>query len=779
MEVQRKDEGNLNLLEYKQASQNGVEIKAYKRRWIVLFIYVFYTTINAYQWIEYSVITNIVMRYYNVSAVTVDWTSTIYMALYAPLVFPASYILDKKGLRVAGLIGALGTALGTAIKVFSIDRDSFWIVLTGQGIVSASQLLILCLPPRVAAVWFKPNEVSTACSLGVFGTQLGLALGFVLPPIIVKNHENAEDIGPDLKVLCWGLTAFIIPGALAVIFYFPLRPPKPPSITQYEERSKQEKFSTKAFLDSVKVILTNKAFMIHVIAYGINIGVFSAVGPLLNQVVLQYFPNCEEDVGRMGLSMIVVGMIGSISFGFFLDKTHKYKLFTNAYMPVGFEMAMELTYPSSEGTTTGLLMAPSQIMGTIFILMMGKINALIGPFWALGSQAALLVIGTIITWFVPNKLKRQEAFKHRSNEEWFEYSIITNIIMKYYNVSAVAVDWTSIIYMALYMPMVIPASYLMEKKGLRKTALIGVLGTTLGTTIKIFSLAPDRMWVTYLGQTILSSMQVFILALPPRIAAVWFGPKEVSLACALGVFGTQLGQAIGFVLPPIVVKNHEAVEDIESDMRKLIWGLASFALFVTLALLCNKGFDFHAVAYGINIAVFVSVSTLLNQFVLSYFPNSEEDAGRLGLAMVILGMTGSVIFGFILDKTHKYKETTLALYIFSLVAVAAFMYALESGSKSLVYASGAMVGFFTNTYMPVGLELGIEITYPEAESTSSGILISMTQTFGVIFTLLLGWLFSTVGCFWSLASMVAFLFLGAILTALIPNVMKRQNANKR
>jgi FLVCR family feline leukemia virus subgroup C receptor-related protein len=77
------------------------------------------------------------------------------------------------------------------------------------------------------------------------------------------------------------------------------------------------------------------------------------------------------------------------------------------------------------------------------------------------------------------------------------------------------------------MPMVIPVSYLMEIIDLRKTAIIGVIGTALGTTVKLFSLSPDKMWVTYLGQTILSSMQVFILALPPRIAAVWFGPKEV------------------------------------------------------------------------------------------------------------------------------------------------------------------------------------------------------------------------------------------------------------
>ena len=67
-------------------------------------------------------------------------------------------------------------------------------------------------------MWFKHNEVSTACSLGVFGTQIGCAFGFLLSPIIVKNHDNIEDVGYDFKVLCWSLTISMIIPALAVIF---------------------------------------------------------------------------------------------------------------------------------------------------------------------------------------------------------------------------------------------------------------------------------------------------------------------------------------------------------------------------------------------------------------------------------------------------------------------------------------------------------------------------------------------------------------------------------
>lgn len=71
-------------------------VKVYKRRWIVLGIYILLAAVNAFQWIQYSIITNIIMRYYKVSSVAVDWTSIIYMAIYTPLIIPASYIIDKK-----------------------------------------------------------------------------------------------------------------------------------------------------------------------------------------------------------------------------------------------------------------------------------------------------------------------------------------------------------------------------------------------------------------------------------------------------------------------------------------------------------------------------------------------------------------------------------------------------------------------------------------------------------------------------------------------------------
>lgn len=75
--------------------ENDLEIKLYKNRWVVLGVFTLFAACNAVQWLEYSIIANIVVKYYGVTAVTVDWTSIIAMILYPIFLLPASFSIDK------------------------------------------------------------------------------------------------------------------------------------------------------------------------------------------------------------------------------------------------------------------------------------------------------------------------------------------------------------------------------------------------------------------------------------------------------------------------------------------------------------------------------------------------------------------------------------------------------------------------------------------------------------------------------------------------------------
>lgn len=71
------------------------KIKVYAIRWVVLGIFVSYSAISAFQWIQFSIISDVVTKYYDVDLTFVNWTSMIYMVLYMVFVFPASYIMES------------------------------------------------------------------------------------------------------------------------------------------------------------------------------------------------------------------------------------------------------------------------------------------------------------------------------------------------------------------------------------------------------------------------------------------------------------------------------------------------------------------------------------------------------------------------------------------------------------------------------------------------------------------------------------------------------------
>lgn len=79
-------------------------------------------------------------------------------------------------------------------------------------------------------------------------------------------------------------------------------------------------------------------------------------------------------------------------------------------MPVGVELAAEITFPSPESTVAGLLMASSQILAVVFTLVFNMIITKYGTFYSIAGQLTVLLVGTVTTIFTPNNLMRQAAF---------------------------------------------------------------------------------------------------------------------------------------------------------------------------------------------------------------------------------------------------------------------------------------------------------------------------------------------------------------------------------
>ncbi|RNA31816.1 feline leukemia virus subgroup C receptor-related 1 [Brachionus plicatilis] len=452
---------NVSKIQIIYTPENSIdtEIKLYAKRWLILFIFSSISLLSAFNWIEYNIVQDVVIFYYNQSLPddqvkkidAVNWFSMVYMLCYIPLVFPAMFLLERKGLKLSCSIGAFLTLLGSLIKCFAVNPNLFYLAMTGQTFCAIGQAFTLGIPARLSALWFGPNEIGLATSIGVFGNQLGTAIGFVVPPRLVHKKDPVDVIEKNFYSI------FITVAVLCAIFFIlslifvSNQPVKAPSRAQLEVRKsaalRKDVNDFDIFKESLKNLFKNFDYILVLVSYGVNTGVYYSISTLLNLIISNYYENENENIGLIGLILVASGLIGAVVCGFVLDRTKQFKyttlviyvssflamiifsltlqiniwlifwttfllgFFMTGYLPVGFELAAEVTYPVSEGTSCGLLNSSAQIFGILFTYTQGRIIISYGSFYGNVFLIAMLLIGTILTALVRQNFKRQEAIK--------------------------------------------------------------------------------------------------------------------------------------------------------------------------------------------------------------------------------------------------------------------------------------------------------------------------------------------------------------------------------
>ncbi|KJE90576.1 hypothetical protein CAOG_01874 [Capsaspora owczarzaki ATCC 30864] len=383
--------------------QNGVGAhKVYKRRWLMLTVVCLLNIVNAAQWIQYAPIADTVKRYYDVSSTWVNMLSQIFMILYIPFGFMASWALDTRGLRYACVLGAVLNAVGAFIKYManfveitpSADPNiMFAVVMVGQFFAAAAQPFILGAPTMLAAVWFSDSERATANMLASVANPIGIAAANVLSPAIVDTTEPWT-----INTMHWMM--MIPAGIVAVITIVLMRakPPTPPSLSAATPSD--------PFFVGLKKVATNKSYLLLLVSFGVGLGIFNALSTLLEQIV---HPQgyTDDDAGIFGAALIGAGLVGAGISGPLIDKTKAYRpvlrgcfilatasfvgfalsarpdeyvlvavtcgligFFCFPLLPTCLELAVEVTYPVSEGTSASFMWMAGQALGVVFIFIM-------------------------------------------------------------------------------------------------------------------------------------------------------------------------------------------------------------------------------------------------------------------------------------------------------------------------------------------------------------------------------------------------------------------------
>jgi FLVCR family feline leukemia virus subgroup C receptor-related protein len=79
------------------------------------------------------------------------------MILYVVVNFPSNWVLDVKGIKKGVVVGAVLTAIGTAVRCLVTTHFAF--LIAGQVLCAIAQPFILNAPTKIAIRWFLPRSV--------------------------------------------------------------------------------------------------------------------------------------------------------------------------------------------------------------------------------------------------------------------------------------------------------------------------------------------------------------------------------------------------------------------------------------------------------------------------------------------------------------------------------------------------------------------------------------------------------------------------------------------
>ena len=382
------------------------QYKIYPYRWVVLAAFMFINLTIQILWISYAPITGPAAEYYGVTDLQIGLLAMSFMIAFIPLSIPVSWVIDTYGFRIAVSIGAI------LMGVFGILRglagENYTLVLWSTFGLAAAQPFLLNAWTKVPANWFAIEERATAVGIVTLGNLIGTALGMVLTPILLESTSIAT-----IQLIYGGIAAFS-----AVIFLIfaretPPSPPRPPGVggRAFVRGGRQAALSVKPLWFSLLVSF-------------IGLGIFNGITTWIENIIRPrgFTPT---DAGTLGALMIVGGVIGAVVIPAFSDKQRKRQLFLyiafigaipgligltfattstllfgSAFvmgfflvsaMPIAMQYAAEVTQPTPEGTSNGLI----QLFGqgaVVFVYIMEAMKSADGSF----TPALLLAIGLLV-----------------------------------------------------------------------------------------------------------------------------------------------------------------------------------------------------------------------------------------------------------------------------------------------------------------------------------------------------------------------------------------------
>jgi MFS family permease len=326
---------------------------------------------------------------------------------------------------------------------------------------------------------------------------------------------------------------------------------------------------------------------------------------------------------------------------------------------------------------------------------------------------------------------------------WICFAPIGGPAAQYYQVSDMRIGFLAMVFMVVYIPAAIPASWLIDRWGLYKGVGLGaVLLGVFGLLRAFFARDYNLVMACTVG---IALAQPLLLNSYTTLAAKWFPQNERASASGLAMAANFIGTTIGLMLTPYLTTRF-GIQSMQT-----IYGVAaalSALAFLALArerpptppgpseeddrppmldslktILRRREAWLGMFIFFVGVGVFNGLATWIENIVRPKGLNIEQ-AGIVGGMLLIGGIVGAAVIPALSDRYRRRKPFMLLGMICAIPGLVGFTF---FNDYHLLLLSVFVLGFFMMGLGPVGYQYGAEITYPAPEGASNGLFVLAGQ----------------------------------------------------
>eukprot|EP01129_Flabellula_baltica_P012129 TRINITY_DN5427_c0_g1_i1.p1 TRINITY_DN5427_c0_g1~~TRINITY_DN5427_c0_g1_i1.p1 ORF type:complete len:438 (+),score=54.58 TRINITY_DN5427_c0_g1_i1:78-1391(+) len=418
---------------------NPSSLRTYPLRWYILIVACFFTFLQGAFWIGLSPVSVDSKDFFEIDTDIINlllaWGAIAFLITAVPVMLLLTALDHPVRLLIVGSCFLCG--LGMVIRCLALidpkSSASLVFLNVGQVLNAAAGPVCMIIPPVLSAEWFAENERTKSTSAMIISNGFGVGIAYLVAPYVV-HHLGME-------MFCIGEAVLGVVLFLVALIYFPSHPKTPPTRTS-------EMGSEIPIKKELLMLIKNPSFILLTIIIGIQQGSLYGWAGMFDQFLYPTFSTIT--IGWIGFGNVCGGVIGSFAVGFLGDSFFKKKfkllflilllsgtilavfftisfpsllsesplielpgfaviimiilsgIFLFSASPLAVELAVEITYPVSEGTSASLLTWSMNLFNLLFLVITPKFQSS----WINSFFLCSLLFCFILTLFVKEKYNR-------------------------------------------------------------------------------------------------------------------------------------------------------------------------------------------------------------------------------------------------------------------------------------------------------------------------------------------------------------------------------------